>query len=104
MFIEKECDICKGRGILDVLDWQYIECYKCRGSGMTIEEFEYGDMRYDKFMELIGEMLYMYSISGHISDEAGDMIYDDIYEMVECKGIIDIEKYHKLKDEEENSK
>lgn len=102
MLIEKKCSLCKGSGELEVLSWPNIQCYECEGTGKIIEDFEYGDMRYDKFMDLVGEMLYRYSIGGYISDEAGDLIHDEIYRMVEDKGIISIDKYHQLKDGEES--
>lgn len=98
MFIEKKCDICKGSGRMDTVTALVITCYGCNGSGLIIEEIEQKDMRYDEFMEKVGNLLYWYSINGYISDEAGELIYDDIHAMVEDKGIIDIEDYHKAKE------
>ena len=97
MFIEKTCKMCSGSGQLHTTTALIVTCYDCKGTGIVVEEFECGDMRYDKFMEHLGNLLYWYSIEGYISDEAGELIYDDIYKMVEDKGIVSIEDYYKIK-------
>lgn len=98
MLVEKICNSCRGSGELNTTINQTVQCYICSGSGVIVEKIEKKDMRYDEFMEKIGNLLYWYSIGGYISDEAGELIYDDIHAMVEDKGIIDIESYHRIKD------
>lgn len=97
MIIEKRCDICYGSGGLGLTMGSPLMCYNCGGTGIFLEEYKNEDMRYDVFMKKVGNLLYMHTIEGRISDEAGQLIYDEIYVMVEDKGLVDIGDYYKVK-------